>query len=71
VGFRQPDGLSAADRAAYAERLQQVPWNSRLKRVGADGSHLGWASREFAREYLAPLIKQSEAAQPLPAEYVE
>jgi len=39
--------------------------------IGTDGLHLGWASRKFAREYLAPLITESEAAQPLPAEYAE
>ncbi len=69
TGFDPPDGLSEADRALYANRLRQVRWSPRMKEVGADGSHLGWASRQFAREYLAPLIKQSEAARPLPAAY--
>jgi pimeloyl-ACP methyl ester carboxylesterase len=71
VGFKPPDGLSEADRALYASRLRQVRWEPRLKEVGASGSHLGWASRQFAREYLAPLIKQNEAARPLPEAYFE
>jgi pimeloyl-ACP methyl ester carboxylesterase len=71
VGFRVPDGLADADRAVYARGLRQVRWTPRLKAAGADGSHLGWASRKFAREYLAPLLKRSEAGRPLPAESVE
>ena len=71
VGFREPEGLNESDCALYATRLRQVRWTPRLKRVGADGSHLGWASRMFAREYLAPLIRESEAARPAPAAYVE
>ena len=64
VGFRMPDGLPEADRVLYAERLRQVPWNPGMKALGADGSHLGWASRKFAREYLAPIIRNSDAACP-------
>ena len=71
VGFRAPDGSSESDRALYGGRLLQVGWSPRLKQAGADGSHLGWASRRFAREYLAPLIKEHEAARPLRAEEVE
>lgn len=77
VGFREPEGSNESDRpgesdgALYAGRLRQVRWSPRLKQAGADGSHLGWASRRFAREYLAPLIKEHEAARPLRAEEVE
>ncbi|MFQ5805205.1 MAG: alpha/beta fold hydrolase [Phycisphaerae bacterium] len=69
VGFKLPDGLSEADRELYAARLRQVRWNPRMKEVGASGSHLGWASRKFASDYLAPLIQHNEAARPLPAAY--
>jgi len=69
VGFHEPEGLSEADRQLYAGRLRQVRWNPNMKEVGADGTHLGWASRKFAREYLAPLIRHNEAARPLPAEH--
>jgi hypothetical protein len=37
-----------------------------MREVGADGSHLGWTSRKFAGEYLAPLIMHNEAARPRP-----
>ena len=69
VGFRPPDGLSESDRALYATRLRQVRWRPEMKGLGASGTHLGWASRKFAREYLAPLIKQNEASRPPAADY--
>lgn len=66
VGFRQPAHLSAADRILYDRKLRQVAWDQRLARYGASGTHLGWASRRFARDYLAPLIRYREADRPLP-----
>lgn len=71
VGFEIPESLVPEDRALYHERLRQVAWDERLKRHGATGTHLGWASRQFAREYLAPLIKYNEASRPIPAEFFE
>ena len=71
VGFSPPGDLSDADRDLYAARLRQVRWTSRMKAVGADGTHLGWTSRKFASEYLAPLIQQNEAGRPLPAAQFE
>lgn len=67
IGFRAPRDASQEDRALYRERLRQIRWAPRMKLAGADGSHLGWASRRFAEEYLAPIIVESEAACPLPA----
>jgi len=64
VGFNVPDGLGEAQRALYAARLRQVRWTPALKAAGADGTHLGWASRQFAREHLAPLIRQGEVGRP-------
>jgi pimeloyl-ACP methyl ester carboxylesterase len=61
VGFRLPPDLSSASRDLYREKLRQVEWDPRLKRVGASGSHMGWASETFARDYLAPLIVRNEA----------
>ena len=71
IGFRAPRDASEEDRALYARLLRQVRWAPRMKLAGADGSHLGWTSRQFAAEYLAPIIKESEAARPLPAAQVE
>lgn len=68
VGFSPPADLNQADRAVYAERLRQVRWSPWMRRVGASGSHVGWTSRAFARDYLAPIIKETEAARPLPPE---
>jgi len=71
VGFEPPAHLNGPDRELYDAELRQVRWSPRLKEVGASGGHFGWASREFARDYLAPLIKQHEASRPLPASLFE
>ncbi|WP_320046853.1 alpha/beta fold hydrolase [uncultured Ilyobacter sp.] len=71
VGFRLPEDLSDWAQELYDARLRQMAWDEQLKRAGADGTHLGWASRRFAASYLAPLIKQHEAARPLPADFFE
>jgi pimeloyl-ACP methyl ester carboxylesterase len=71
VGFEIPESVTQEDRALYLARLRQVAWDERLRRHGASGTHLGWASRRFAREYLAPLIIHNEANRPLPAELFE
>ncbi len=64
VGFRVPPGLSEEGRRLYADRLRQIAWNERLRRAGAYGGHFGWASKRFAREYLAPLIRRYNAIRP-------
>jgi pimeloyl-ACP methyl ester carboxylesterase len=63
VGFRPPAGLDADGRALYRDRLRQVRWTERLAKYGASGTHLGWASEEFAREYLAPIVIRNENAR--------
>jgi len=62
VGFRLPDTAAETVKSLYGEKLKQVAWGPRLREVGASGTHMGWTSREFAREYLAPLILRAEAA---------
>ncbi len=62
TGFRIPDGLNEASRSLYAGKLRQVAWDPRLRRAGASGSHIGWASREFVASFLASLIVENEAA---------
>jgi pimeloyl-ACP methyl ester carboxylesterase len=66
VGFKAPRGLLEEDRALYRRRLRQVQWSARLEKYGASGTHLGWASRKFAREYLAPLIVRNEGQRTPP-----
>jgi len=66
VGFAVPPELGDSDRQVYEQRLHQVAWTPRLAEYGADGSHLGWTTRRFARDYLAPVLVQHEAARPLP-----
>lgn len=60
VGFERPPGLAREAAQLYRQRLRQVRWTEALERYGADGTHLGWASRQFAREYIAPLIVENE-----------
>ncbi len=62
TGFSVPAGLGEASRGLYASKLHQVAWDPRLRRAGASGTHIGWASREFAAGFLASLIVESEAA---------
>lgn len=63
VGFRPPPGLSRSELALYNVRLKQVQWTRRLQDFGASGSHLGWASRDFARNYLARFVIAHENAR--------
>lgn len=63
VGFSLPPGLNRAERALYQIRLKQVRWTPRMRRFGASGSHLGWTSRKFAREYLARFVVENENAR--------
>ncbi len=62
VGFRLPAEATASLRRLYREKLRQVRWRPELRAAGADGSHFGWTSRRFAREYLAELIRPREDA---------
>lgn len=64
VGFEQPPGLGRAESQLYDQRLRQVRWTPRLREVGASGGHFGWASSQFATEYLAPLIVAHETMRP-------
>ncbi|MGE3182780.1 MAG: esterase/lipase family protein [Phycisphaerae bacterium] len=60
-GFTPPIDLTPESRRLYAQQLRQIGWNPRLKRYGADGTHLGWAKLEFARRFIAPIITRNEA----------
>lgn len=62
VGFRLPGDMMESTRPLYRSKLRQVEWDDRMKRVGASGTHIGWASAQFAREYLAPVIRRNEDA---------
>lgn len=58
VGFQPPENLDA--KLLYNARLRQVSWTPNLGKYGANGTHMGWAAREFAREYLARMILLSD-----------
>ncbi|MFH1747562.1 MAG: alpha/beta hydrolase [Planctomycetota bacterium] len=61
TGFITPAEGDTQTEALYSERLRQVAWGPSLERYGADGTHFGWASLQFARTYLAPIIVHNEA----------
>jgi pimeloyl-ACP methyl ester carboxylesterase len=56
VGFRRPKHLDEASKTLYDTKLHEVPHDRAMTKVGCDGSHFGWASQQFARERLAPMI---------------
>lgn len=61
VGFAQPESLTTDGQRLYRDRLRQVGWDREMRDAGASGTHVGWASKAFARRYLAPLIIGYEA----------
>ncbi len=66
VGFREPATLKPEGRRYYRTRLHQVRYTPRMARSGHGGGHTGWASQEFAREWLAPLIYAQVEPSPAP-----
>lgn len=62
VGFNAPANIMPEERRLYARKLRQIAWSERIREYGASGGHLGWASRSFSRQYLAPIVKRNEAA---------
>ncbi len=69
VGFSPPDGLTDLERDLYRARLRQVEWTPALAQFGANGGHVGWTTVQFAKEYLAPLIRTHQLpAAPAPQE---
>lgn len=71
VGFEKPERIGQDDQRLYDELLHQVKWTPRLLEYGANGTHTGWASKEFARSYLAPIIISDVSGRALPARYFE
>jgi hypothetical protein len=53
VGFKKP--ANAADPDQYA-KLVQLPYNSAWMKLGNVGDHIGWMTRPFAREVIAPAM---------------
>lgn len=63
VGFRQPPAMGEEGVQLYRSKLHQREYDSRMAKSGNWGGHTGWASREFSREWLAPLLT-SQSAHP-------
>jgi pimeloyl-ACP methyl ester carboxylesterase len=57
-GFTLPPGHSEVDRALYDSKLREERFRLEMVRSGHLGGHFGCASRLFAADWLAPLLKQ-------------
>lgn len=57
VGFKLAEGELRKEPG-----LQQVAWDPKWDRLGHNGSHVGWLSRPWAQEILAPEIMVSDVA---------
>lgn len=58
VGFKLPKTANDEKRQLYEDKLHQVPYRFRMLSRGNFGGHFGWTSKAFARDYLAPIIRQ-------------
>jgi pimeloyl-ACP methyl ester carboxylesterase len=65
VGFEQPAG---ADAAAYG-KLSNVFYREDWAAHGHDGEHVGALSEHFAREVLAPMIRDGNPISTIPADW--
>lgn len=52
VGFKSPTG-----DLRVQDRLRQIKWTPEWRRLGHDGGHIGWLSRAWAAEILAPILR--------------
>ena len=57
IGFREPAGLSEADRQLYRQKLHQRAYASRMARTFNFGGHFGCVNRVFVESWIAPLVK--------------
>ncbi len=64
VGFDTSRSSGDPAHDVYARKLHQVAYADGMAFTGNFGTHSGWASREFAREWLAPLVRSGAPPQP-------
>lgn len=57
IGFRDPAGLSDADREIYHEKLHQQAYSPRMAHTFNLGGHFGCVNRVFVEERIAPLLR--------------
>ncbi|MEK6643341.1 MAG: hypothetical protein AABZ08_05480 [Planctomycetota bacterium] len=58
-GFRLPRHKGADSERQYA-KIRNVPYRTEFASVGYDGGHTDTTTREFVRDYLAPVILNNE-----------
>lgn len=61
VGFRVPNGLSAADAKLYETKLVQVRWRAEMLKEGQLPGHMTWANPWFVKNWLGKIILSHEA----------
>ncbi len=59
VGFKLPKAASDETRRLYEAKLHQIPFRFRMISRGNLGGHFGWTTKAFARDYLAPIIREN------------
>ncbi|MDB5334690.1 MAG: hypothetical protein JWN70_309 [Planctomycetaceae bacterium] len=56
IGFREPPGLSAAERLVYQEKLHQQPYVLGMARTFNLGGHFGYTNRAFVEVWITPIL---------------
>jgi hypothetical protein len=62
VGFRRPEGLSAAGQELYSTRLREIQFHPSMMADFHFGGHMGSTSRPFVANHVAPCL-QSQTTQ--------
>jgi pimeloyl-ACP methyl ester carboxylesterase len=63
VGFKLPP--EPVDLEQYT-KVRQVGWSTSLMKLGSWGTHMGWTSTQFARDFIAPIIAgRSDPGEPI------
>lgn len=65
VGFKVPEQLTDAERALYAAKLHQVPYNPAMLLTGNYSGHLGPTMPSFVARHIAPLLA-TPGEEPVP-----
>jgi len=64
IGFRLPGALTASEREIYSAKLHEMPFRPAMIASFHLGGHMGAANRVFVAEWIAPLLKPDQAAEP-------
>ncbi len=63
-GFLPPPSLDPDSRSLYTTKLRQIRWGWRMARTGYLGGHVGADSPWFLLQFVVPLLKPDNIANP-------